>query len=86
MGAEVTVISQQMWRNIGQPELLPIDRTLRGPDQRISPTIGKFTDTFTVGVQQSEEEIYVLSKSFVGHATVHIKSGTHQACCYSGQQ
>ena len=58
-GAEVTVISQQMWRSVGRPELLPIDRTLRGPDQRIIPTTGTFTGTFTVEVQQSEEEIYV---------------------------
>lgn len=72
-GAEVTVISQQMWRSVGRPELLPIDRTLRGPDQRVIPTIGKFTGTFTVGVQQSEEDIYVakgLSKSLLGQPSI----------------
>lgn len=37
-GAEVTVISQQMLRNVGQPELLPID--LHGPDQGLSPPLG----------------------------------------------
>ena len=54
------VISQQMWRNVGQPELLPIDQTLRSPDQKIIPTIGKlkFTGTFTVGVQQSGSPVF----------------------------
>ena len=41
-GAEVTVITESMWRDIGQPTLLQSDRTLRGPDSHTLPVQGRF--------------------------------------------
>ena len=72
-GEEVTFISQQTWKSVGQPELLPSDRTLRGPDRWEISTLGRFTGTFRVGAQQAEEEIYVvkgLSKSLLGRPSI----------------
>ena len=72
-GAEVTVITERAWRSIGQPELSPSDRTLRGPDSHVISTLGTFTGTFSLGAQQVEEEIYVargLSKSLLGRPTI----------------
>ena len=72
-GAEVTVISHQIWESIGHPELAPSDRTLRGPDQRAISTCGKFTGTFAMGEHQEDEEIYVvkgLSKPLLGRPAI----------------
>ena len=74
-GAEVTVITEQTWRSIGQPQLNPSDRTLRGPDSHIIPTLGKFVGTFNLRTRthQVESEVYVaqgLSKSLLGRPTI----------------
>ena len=72
-GAEVTVISENTWRKIGQPQLSPVDRTLRGPDKKVISTLGKFTGTFTMATQQFKEEIYVaegLSRSLLGQPSI----------------
>ena len=72
-GAEVTVIPETIWKRIGQPELQPPDRTLRGPDQQVIPTTGKFKGTFEKGVKQVEEEIYVvkdLSRPLLGRPSI----------------
>ena len=37
-------------------------RTLRGPDSRAIPTLGKFLGTFTHGIRQAEGDIYVVKK------------------------
>ena len=68
-GAEVTVISEAVWKDIGQPLLLPSDRTLRGPDTHVLPAQGKFTGKLVTGTQEAEEEIYVvkgLNKPLLG--------------------
>ena len=39
-GAEVTVISEEAWRKLGQPALSAPGRTLRGPDTHKLPTTG----------------------------------------------
>jgi hypothetical protein len=52
-GAEVTVVSEKLWRSVGRPELTPSDRTLRGPDSRPIPTLGKFLGAFTHGTRSS---------------------------------
>ena len=68
-GAEVTVISEKTWGSVGRPELSPTDRTLRGPDSRAIPTLGKFLGTFTHGIRQAEGDVYVvkkLTKSLLG--------------------
>jgi len=71
-GAEVTVISEAVWRDIGQPSLLPSDRTLRGPDTHVLPATGKFTGKLRTGTHEAEE-IYVvkgLNKPLLGQPAV----------------
>ena len=72
-GAEVTVITELMWKEIGQPTLSPSDRTLRGPDSHILPVRGKFTGTLRNNTQEAEEEIFVvkeLSKPLLGRPAI----------------
>ena len=38
-GAEVTVIPEKIWREVGQPQLTASDRTLRGPDSLAIPSL-----------------------------------------------
>lgn len=67
--AEVTVITRQDWRSIGQPQLEPSDRTLCGPDSHTIPSAGKFVGTFTLGDQTADTDVYVaerLTKSLLG--------------------
>ena len=72
-GAEVTVIPEKMWREVGQPQLTASDRTLRGPDSRAIPTLGKFLATFTHNSRSVETEVYVvkrLAKPLLGRPTI----------------
>ena len=72
-GAEVTVITRQDWRSIGQPQLEHSDRTLRGPDSHVIPTAGKFIGTFTMGDRTANTEVYVakrLTKSLLGRSAI----------------
>ena len=72
-GAEVTVIPEKMWREVGQPQLTASDRTLRGPDSRAVPTLGKFVGTFTHNSRSVETEVYVvkgLAKPLLGRPTI----------------
>ena len=72
-GAEVTVITERVWRQVGKPELTPPNRTLRGPDSTVINTLGKFTATFTWNARQAEGEVYVakrLTKSLLGRPTI----------------
>ena len=57
-GAEVTVITEQAWKGVGQPHLELPDRTLRGPDSHLISTLGKFTGTFLQGTRRAESEVY----------------------------
>ena len=61
-GAEVTVITELMWQDIGQPTLSLSDRNLRGPDSRILPVLGKFTGTLRNRTEEATEDIYVVKK------------------------
>ena len=72
-GAEVTVISEKVWGSVGRPELTRSDRTLRGPDSRIIPTLGKFLGTFKRGQRRAVGEVYVvktLTNSLLGRPTI----------------
>ena len=72
-GAKVTVVSEKTWGSVGRPELSPTDRTLRGPDSRVIPTLGKFLGTFTRGIRQAEGDVYVvkkLTKSLLGRPAI----------------
>ena len=72
-GAEVTVITERMWKRVGQPKMSTPDKTLRGPDSHTITTLGKFTGTFTLGARQTKGEIYVargLSRSLLGRPAI----------------
>jgi len=72
-GAEVTVISEEAWRKVGQPVLSPPDRTLRGPDTHKLPTTGRFTAKLSKDKSIAEEEIYVvkgLHKPLLGRPAI----------------
>ena len=74
-GAEVTVVTEKVWESLGQPQLELSDRTLRGPDNRAIPTLGKFTGTFTLGDRQVKSEAYVargLTKSLLGRPAIQL--------------
>ena len=58
-GAEVTVVSDKMWRDVGQPGLICPDRTLHGPDNHIIPTLGRFAGTFAHRDSQAESDVYI---------------------------
>ena len=60
-GAEVTVISREVWEEIGQPVLTPPTRSLRGPDAKPIRSQGKFSGTISLQDQVATEEIYVVS-------------------------
>ena len=59
-GAEVTVISDLDHSKIGSPQLLPANRTLRGPSDRALPVKGKFVAKLARGDQEIKQEIYVV--------------------------
>lgn len=61
-GAEVTIISDTLWREVGQPKLTQSERTLHGPDACVIPTLGKFCGTFTHNDRRVESEVYVAKR------------------------
>ena len=70
-GAKVTMISEEVWRKVGQPTLLPTDFILRGPDERKLPTAERFTTKLS---SVTEEEIYVvkgLHKPLLGRPAIN---------------
>ena len=72
-GAEVTVITERVWRSVGRPQMEPSDRTLRGPDSSVIPTAGKFVGTFTLGDRTANTDVYVakrLTKSLLGRSAI----------------
>ena len=72
-GAEVTVISGKIWKDIGQPDLSPSERSLRGPDAKLIQSQGKFSGTLTLHDRKTTEEIYVVSgltKSLLGRPAI----------------
>lgn len=72
-GAEVTVITEDMWRAVGEPQLETPDRTLRGPDSHVIETLGKFAAVFTLRERKAECDVYVakgLAKSLLGRPTI----------------
>ncbi len=71
--AEVTVISEEAWKKVGQPALSPPDRTLRGPDAHKLPTTGQFTANLSTEERNTEEEVYVvrgLHKPLLGRPAI----------------
>ena len=73
-GAEVSVISEEIWRAIGCPPLIQATRSLSGPDGRPIRTKGKFSETLTLHNRTATtEELYVvsgLSKPLLGRPAI----------------
>ena len=68
-GAEVTVITESTWKAIGQPALLPVGQTLRGPDFHTLSTKGRFTGTLKFRERELKKVIYAvkgLTKPLLG--------------------
>ena len=61
-GADVTVISQRIHREIGNPSLSPPQKTLRGPCNQVLPVKGQFTGKFLRGSKEVQQEVFVVEK------------------------
>ena len=59
-GAEVTVIPEHIYREISSPDLLPLDRDLKGPSDNRLQTIGRFIGTFQKGSIVVKQNVYVV--------------------------
>ena len=60
-GAEVTVISERAYTQFWETPLLPSDRTLRDPSQKVLPTKGRFQTNLQAGNRNIKQYIYVVS-------------------------
>ena len=73
-GAEVSVISEEIWRAIGCPPLTQTTRSLSGPDGSPIRTKGKFSETLTLHNRTATTtELYVvsgLSKPLLGRPAI----------------
>ena len=72
-GAEVTVIPEHMYREIGSPDLLPLDRDLKGPSDNRLQTIGRFIGTFqkeSIAVKQNVYVVRHLHKPLLGRPAI----------------
>ena len=68
-GAEVTVISDKTWRDLGSPTLKSPERELRGPDNHPLVVLGQWRGALEHSHTQTKETIFVvegLSKPLVG--------------------
>ena len=61
-GAEVTVISKHLLKEIPNISIQPSDRTLRGPSQEKLPAEGRFRVQMKIDEREVEQDIYVVSK------------------------
>ena len=71
--AEVTVLSKQDFKRLGEVTLLPSQRTLCGPNQNLLPMKGQFSGKIRVGKRATEQTIYVvegLHKSLLGQPAI----------------
>ena len=59
-GTDVTVITKQTWKAIGQPALSPVGQTLRGPEFHSLSAKERFTSTLKFRKQALKEVIYVV--------------------------
>ena len=61
-GAEVTVISESIYKKVGSPSLCEPDQTLRGPSNQTLPVKGKFSAQFQYGTITTEQNCYVVAE------------------------
>ena len=61
-GAEVTVISESIYKKVGSLSLCEPDQTLRGPSNQTLPVKGKFSAQFQYGTITTEQDCYVVAE------------------------
>ena len=59
-GADVTVVPATLLKQVGEVEIQPSDRTLRGPSRTVLPTKGKFVAKLQSTNHETHEEIFVV--------------------------
>ena len=72
-GAEVTVIPDNVWRDLGKPALTLPAQSLKGPDAKPIHSQGKFSDRLSLHNREATEEIYVvpgLTKALLGRHAI----------------
>ena len=72
-GAEVTVVSEAIHKNVGSPVLTQSEQILKGPSNQPLPVKGKFLGKFQYGKVTSELNCYVvanLSRSLLGFPAI----------------
>ena len=72
-GAEVTVVSDKTWRDVGSPTLKSPERKLRGPDDHPLAVLGQWKGTLENSSTQTKETIFVvegLSKPLLGRPAI----------------
>ena len=72
-GAEVTVVTEEIWKAVGQPPLAHADRKLRGPDSHLIQAQGTFVATMQLDKQETKEEVFVvkdLAKPLLGRPAI----------------
>ena len=71
-GAEVTVVTEEIWKAVGQPPLAHADRKLRGPDSHLIQAQGA---TMQLDKQETKEEVFVvkdLAKPLLGRPAIDL--------------
>ena len=72
-GAEVTVISESIYKKVGSPSLCEPDQTLGGPSNQTLPVKGKLSAQFQYGTITTEQNCYVvarLPRPLLGHPAI----------------
>ena len=63
-GAEASIISERIYKDIGSPSLSQATQTFRGPDQSILPIMGRFTGKLRNDNVEVEQEIFVTKQVY----------------------
>ena len=69
----MTVISDKVWRDIGQPALTSPARSLKGPDAKPIHSQGKFSGRLSLHNREATDEIYVpgLTRALLGRPAIN---------------
>ena len=72
-GAEVSVIPDQVYKELGCPPLTPPNQTLKGPTNEVLSIKGRFSVTLAPGDFEAVQELYVtegLHRSLLGRLSI----------------
>ena len=59
-GAEVTAISKETWKTLGEPDLQSPNKLLQGPASKLLKTTGHFFYNLSYKGKESQQQIYVV--------------------------